>query len=240
MPLQNNNTQNRIKYYINSNPELFTVISVIGGHCGNLLLRLIAGTDNKWLWSKYMAMSMEHSSNSKPLDWPRNTEGYLTYDMDGWEKIKGKEAWSSYFKENHLASAHTGMTNIEHTPESRFNTYVSDAIANNKKILIRSHNLDIHKQLPNVDIIRVYGNIQKLLKKSKNKYYIRNFFNIEPIKATNVYNLNIGNLIGREYNLFVDEYLQLCEHLNMYPNTSNVRAYILLWIERMDRVTIGT
>jgi hypothetical protein len=233
-------TQCRIKKYINSNPELFTVIAVTGGHCGNLLLRLIVGTDGRWLWKKYMAMSKELDSNSKPLDWPRNTEGYLTYEMHGWKKIIGSRTWSNYFKENHLASAHTGMTNIEYTPESRFNTYVSEAVNNNKKVIMRSHNLEIHKELPDVEIIRVYGNLEKLLKKSKNVYYIRNFLNIEPIKATNVYNLNIGNLICREYNIFVDEYLQLCEHFNMYPNTSNVRAYILNWIERLDRVSNNT
>jgi hypothetical protein len=229
--------QNKIKMYINANPQLFTVISVLGGHGGNLVLRILAGTDNKWLWSKYMAMSRELDSNSKPLDWPRNTEGYLTYDMVGWEEVRGSRTWSSYFKENHLASAHTGITNIENTTESRFNTFITDANNYNKKILIRSHNLDIHKELPNVEVIRIYGNLNKILVRSRPQYYIRNFYNIEPINATNVYNLNIGNLISREYNIFVEEYLQLCEYFNIYPNISNIRAYILNWIERLDRVT---
>ena len=55
--------QTKIKKYISKHPELFTVISVAGGNCGNLLLRIIAGTDGRWLWKKYMAMSNESNSN---------------------------------------------------------------------------------------------------------------------------------------------------------------------------------
>lgn len=232
--------QTKIKKYISKHPELFTVMSVAGGNCGNLLFRIIAGTDDIWLWKKYMSMSKESDSNSSPLSWPRNTEGYLTYEMYGWEKNKGSRTWSSYFKENHLASAHTGMTNIEYTPQTRFNTYVSEAINSNKKILMRSHNLDIHLELDNVDIIRVHGNLKDILVpliKRKHKYYLRNNVPTKPINYNKVYNLDISKLINRDYNIFVDEYLQLCDYFNMYPNISNVRAYILLWIERLDRVS---
>ena len=58
-----------------------------------------------------------------------------------------------------------------------------------------------------------------------------------PIEVNNVYNINIGKLISRNYNTFINEYLDLCNKFGMYPNTNNVRAYILMWIERMDRVS---
>jgi hypothetical protein len=233
-------TQNRIKKYINTYPELFTVISVIGGHCGNLLLRIIAGTDSRWFWKKHMAMSRENWRNCKPLDWPRNTEGYLIYEMYGWEKAKENRTWSSYFKENHLASAHVGINNIEYISEASFVVFVKEAKQLNKKILIRSHNLDIHKELSNVDIIRVYGSLQDIIKPPSNrkyKYFLRNNAQVMPIEVNNVYNINIGKLISRNYNTFINEYLDLCNKFGMYPNTNNVRAYILMWIERMDRVS---
>ena len=66
---------------------------------------------------------------------------------------------------------------------------------------------------------------------------MRNNVPTKPINYNKVYNLDISKLINRDYNIFVDEYLQLCDYFNMYPNISNVRAYILLWIERLDRVS---
>jgi hypothetical protein len=229
------NTQKLIKKYMNSNPHLFVVIAVHGGHCGNLLVRIIAGTDNRWFWTKNSARSVESIENSKPLDWPRNTEGYLIYDFDGWGKNKSN--WSKYFKENHLASSHVGVCNIEYMSEKQFIEYVNEAKRLSKCMLLRTHNLEIHKELTNVPVIRVVGSLEELLDRKHSRYYLRNFTHIAPIFAKNVYNLNIGKLLNKNYDIFLDEYFNLCSKFNMYANANNVRAYILMWIERLHRAT---
>lgn len=222
-------TYNKVIDIINKYYKMFTVIQVQGGQAGNLYYRIMCGTDSNFLWLDEFALgSWEDSNNKKPLDWPRKTEGYEIYDTENAKQL------SYSFRENHGTTAHIGVKNIESMDLKTFKRLTELCIKNNKKLLIRSHDLHINKKLTKVPIIRIIGSIGHLMTANKT-YNMRSYYSIFPEEQENIYNLDSYNFLNYDYDKFVKEYLLLCKAFELMPNISNVRAYVLLWLERLHR-----
>ena len=55
----------------------------------------------------------------------------------------------------------------------------------------------------------------------------------------NITNVDVGNLFNKDYNTFIDEYIQLCNSLDLEYKGNSVRAFILLWLEKQERLING-
>ena len=104
------------------------------------------------------------------------------------------------------------------------------AIKSNKRIIIKTHQ-DIVRQLnKNIIIIRIVGNSSKLNRKilrSTHSYQVNKA--LLPINEPNTYNLNINNLVSKDYNAFLNEYKDLCTYLNIEVKIDKVREFINIW-----------
>lgn len=204
---------------INKRPEIFTLVSYNGGYFGNLVYRAIA-SDDRYIWNKELSRSLE---DLKPLEWPKTTEGFDIYRiLDNYE----------HFEENHATTVHTGWLVLENMKS------VKDLLMyykSGKELVIKSHNKNTYKDIK-CKTIRIYGNIPELLSMAPNLRFRWNTKEpIEPVSASHVYNLNINSFMSDNYDEFLDEYLRLCNFLDILPNINNLRAFILLHKERLKR-----
>jgi len=209
-----------IKDLINQFPEKFSIISAKEGFFGSLVYRIIAGTDTKFVWKNdFCGTSIE---NLKPLEWPRKTEGFLTYEGVPVEVT---------FKENHLASVHISHQLLE---RHRNVKNLIGKCQKNKILLLKTHLLNSYKELRRVKkYTRIYGSTTKIINPKISGF--RDSQYIKPVSNKYVFNLNIENLMSDNYDIFFEEYLNLCNFYDMLPNTNNVRAFILLHKERLKR-----
>jgi len=224
----------RILSFINKHPDLYTIMQVFGGQGGNVIYRAMCATDDTFFWDEEnFPRTWEDADNRKPLDWPRKTEGYEIYDTEN-IKVTNKS-----FRENHATTAHVDLSCIENMKSiEEFKKYSALALKNSKKLLIRTHIVHLYAKAPEVDIINVYGNLDHLLVSNKQYNHRgtqKSFIPDGRWPSDHVYNFDISNFLSYDYDKFEKEYLGLCKHLNVMANISNVRAYVLLWLERLYR-----
>ena len=207
-----------IKDLINQFPEKFSIISAKQGFFGSLVYRIIAGTDTKFVWkNNFCGTTIE---NLKPLEWPRKTEGFLTYEV----------SMELTFKENHFAAVHIGSKLLEKYENEK---ELARLYEKNKILLLKTHLLNSYKELRVKKYTRVYGSTTKIINPKITGFRRSDY--IKPVSAKYVFNLNIENLMSDNYDIFFKEYLNLCNFYDMLPNTNNVRAFILLHKERLKR-----
>ena len=86
-------------------------------------------------------------------------------------------------------------------------------------------------------IVRIVGNIQNLtnLNDSNSIFRDRDGVYIEPCYDDNFLNLEVEKFMSDDYDTYLDEYLKLCTFLNLTPNINNVRQYILLLKDKINR-----
>lgn len=211
---------NSILKLLNQHPDKFTILQSFVGTFGSLVYRIICSSNDKFVWKYNFCGCAELL---KPLEWPQKTEGFHIYRAP---KV------IEYFKESHMATVHISiklLEDIESIHELR-SYYQKD-----KNLLLKTHDIDCHTYLKN-PCIRIYGSVDDLVDKNVTAYrWKASRKYIEPVTAKNVYNLCIEKLLSDDYDIFLDEYLKLCAHLDILPNINNVRAFILLQKERIKR-----
>ena len=94
--------------------------------------------------------------------------------------------------------------------------------------------MGVHNSWPNNRIIRIWGSSAM-----RDTYYDNGVFT-HPISAPNVVNVNINKLLNPDYDVFLAEYLELCNNLNITPTIIPVRGYILNYNERLERLKNGS
>jgi len=206
---------------INHRKNSFTVVAAYYGFFGSLVYRVIAGSDEKFVWNKMFSSSNE---NLNPIQWPRYIEGFTVYNRDAKE-------WNPSFRENHATAAHVGIELIENMSAKDLVSYFKK----DKILLLRTHHMYCYQNLK-CKFIRVGGNLRTILPKfNKTGLRYNGYKNIYPVGKELVYDLNIENLLNDSYDIFLNEYLSLCSFLNILPNINNVRSFILLFNERLKR-----
>lgn len=205
---------------INSFPNKFIIISAYSGYFGSLLYRVVAASNNTYIWKDDFSGTQEEL---KPLEWPRLTEGFFIYNVSN---------GYIHFKENHFATAHISFELLENMKNKR---ELLKNYEKGKKLILRTHNINCHNFI-NCKIIRLFGNLTKIIP-SHNKMRFRRGVSsvISPIYCNNVFNLNIENFLSDDYEKFEEEYLELCNFLDTLPNINNVRSFCLLLKEKLTR-----
>ena len=213
----------KIIQFINKFPNKFSIILGYSGFFSALVYRAIAASDDKFVWKDYFCGV--DTENLKPLEWPRKTEGFLTYTIDNNKPN---------FRENHATTVHLGQWVLNKYTD--INHLVEDS-EKNKILLFRTHELDLYKKLHNVKTVRIYGDIKKIINPKKSGFRDRR--PITSVEYENVHNLCIDKFMSDNYDDYFEEYFNLCKFYDMMLNANNVRAFILLHKERLQRWSLS-
>ena len=191
------------------------IIDFVRGSAGNLIHRIL-GSHDPIYWSDAINNSYETENNS--IEWPK--KGYIeTYIDQG-------------------STCHTEYSFIGEPPENKIyyrmcrNAEILKAMKQNKIFVLLTH-VDIRTLNKNIKVLRIVGDVNKLKRNHLYKTHIPKQF-YKPTIEDNTYNLNINNLVDKNYDIFEKEYLTLCSYLNLIPNTKSVRKFILVWRSKQD------
>ena len=198
------------------------IIAHSSGYTGGLVYRILAA-DSNFYWSKDIS-GIITDENYEPLRWPNKTEGFKIYGLDN-----DKQAYVM-FKMQHLSTCHVQIPLIEHHTIEHIKENIRIITSSNKKLILRTHDMDIRKINNNIKILRIVGNLP-------DRFNPRGFRdkNITIENHINTYNLNINNLLSTDYNIFIDEYLKLCTYFDLEPMINSVRSFILMWLDKQTR-----
>ena len=213
-----------ISFFLNKVSDRLTIIAHAPGFAGSLVYRILAA-DDKFYWSKDISGVLTDESH-EPLRWPDKTEGFRINDFSNNQTYIA-------FKWQHLTMCHIQVPLLED------DNYIDNIIRYyniistvNEKLLIRTHDMGIRKLNKDVKIIRIIGNLPNRFNHTENKYK-----QIMSEKHINTYNVNINNLLSIDYDIFLDEYLNLCRYLNIEPKINSVRSFILMWLDKQSRAS---
>ena len=217
------NDWDNIVRVINKSPKNFCIIQANSGFFGSTIYRAIVGSSNDYVWDQSMCGAVA-DENLGPLEWPHTTEGYAIYTLNYGRTYP-------WFKENHLATAHISIDMLEYTTAKK----IISKIRQNKILLLKTH--DMTPRDFKCKIIRIVGNIQNLtnLNDSNSIFRDRDGVYIEPCYDDNFLNLEVEKFMSDDYDTYCQEYLKLCSFLNLSPNINNVRQYILLLKDKINR-----
>lgn len=212
--------EKKISLLLSKFNQNIVIIAHASGYAGGLIYRILAA-DNNFYWSKDIS-GVITDENYEPLRWPNKTEGFKIYGSDDESYV--------LFKTQHLCMCHVQIPLIEfHTiPNIIENIRVINS--SNKKLIIRTHHMDIRRLNNDVKILRIVGNLPDRFNPQGYKDK-----NITVENHVNTYNLNINNLLSTDYNIFIDEYLKLCTYFNLEPMINSVRSFILMWLDKQTR-----
>jgi hypothetical protein len=211
-----------ISNIINKAPDNFLILQAKGGFFGSLVYRAIAGSSKKFVWEKEFTGCKEDLS---PLEWPKLTEGFDIYDQD-------ENRTYTWFKENHLTTAHISLKLLEKSTQND----ILKKYNKNKILIIKTHDMNLHSEF-SCKIVRIVGSIKSITKLYGNDTTFRRHHNIDisQIKQHNLHNLNIEKFMSVNFDIFIDEYLKLCNFLDIPCNINNVRQFILLSRDKLKR-----
>ena len=160
------------------------------------------------------------------IRYPDNLEGFIAHNLENdWQKI---------FLMQHLAACHEDDL-LEYPPYSFHDVLnLYKVIKKINMICVITHDLNIHDKFQNL-VVRVVG---KKPKRSVNMHMpnAKILQHVDIVYRNNVINLNINNLMSQNYNEFETEYLNLCSKLIIFPQINSVRSFILLWLEKQERL----
>ena len=196
------------------------------GSAGNLVQRII-GNDSKFYWDKIL----DNHINIQYVDYLLSTNKYERVDSLNWPE--------EGFNNSPYSACHSGDSFFfapfdNSYNHSRVKKLLIRAIKVNKIFIFKSHEY-LRPLNKNIIIIRIVGNTSKLnrkLLKSTDSYQVNKA--LLPIKELNTYNLNINNLVSKDYNTFLSEYKDLCTYLNIEIKIDKVKDFINIWRSKQN------
>jgi hypothetical protein len=212
--------EKEINFLLNKFNDKIVIVAHVSGYAGSLVYRILAA-DNKFYWSKGISGVLTEESYYS-IKWPDNTEGFRTYDPDN---RTGK-----LLKTQHLATCHVQIPLVEDANMQDIIEYYKIISASNKKLLLRTHLMNIRALNNDIKIVRIIGSLP-------DRFNGNNYKNINVIAEDhiNTYNLNINNLLSINYDIFLSEYLSLCNYYKIEPVINSVRSFILMWLDKQTR-----
>lgn len=205
-------------------PDNFIIIFFNPGMGGSSLLRILIG--HKELYHSFK--NLGQSDYDDPLRYPDSCEGF-SYQFPHLLTMK----------EQHLACAHVGF----HTPwdytinpidqdqkiKEDFREYFS-LVAQGEKIVIKTHRFDLYDKFKKSRCIFVVQDT--FLKRDINAPRSGN----PPFLPPDVFKVDTNKLMSKDYDTFLTEYLKLVFEFDLTPRINSVRAFILLWLEKQERM----
>jgi len=217
------NDWDNIVRVINKSPKNFCIIQTYSGFFGSTVYRAVVGSSTDYVWDQSMCGAVANEDLG-PLEWPHTTEGYAIYE-------RNNDVMYPCFKENHLATAHISIDMLEYTTAKK----IISKIKQNKILLLKTH--DMTPRDFKCKIVRIVGSIQNItnLNDSNSVFRDRDGVYIEPCHDNNFFNLDVEKFMSDDYDTYCNEYLKLCSFLELMPNINNVRQYILLLKDKINR-----
>lgn len=213
-----------------------TFISFKEGHCGGLIYRILAHCSDKYHWQEDFSQIDTIQTDKKPLDWPNEGYGYKeqsnSYDEKG-NFVPNKPLEQRLTALHIGAMIFSGIDSDEHKlwGENKmlqvFAKYIKNA--NNKVVLLRTHDLHVHTKFPNIQSVRIYG---KVIPRPNTQWNSTNA--ILPVTNENVINVDIDKILSKDYRTFESEYFLMCNNLKIRPSPIPVRGYILNFLDRIN------
>lgn len=217
------NDWDNIVKVINKSPKNFVILQANSGFFGSAIYRAIIGSSDSYVWDQSMCGAVANE-NLGPLEWPHKTEGYAIYTLNYGRTYP-------WFKENHLATAHISHDMLEYTTAKKLISKIKE----DKILLCKTHDMVPRKF--KCKIVRIVGNIQELSNLNNSNSVFRNKIgtHIEPCYDSNFCNIDVEKFMSDDFDTYCNEYLKLCDFLNLSPNINNVRQYLLLLKEKINR-----
>ena len=136
--------------------------------------------------------------------------------------------WCLSFKEQHIACAHVDL-HVLHNPYNPFLEYFR-IIKEGKTVVLRSHNFSLYEKFKNCRCIFIVEN------EPSDRFTISNKSGNPEYIPEEVYIVNKSNLMSKNYDTFLEEYLKIVFELDLTPRINSVRSFILMWLERQERL----
>ena len=191
------------------------------GSAGNLVQRII-GNDSKFYWDKVL----DNHINIQYVDYLLSTNKYERVDSLNWPE--------EGFNSSPYSACHSGDSFFFAPFDNSYNHIKVKKLLISKIFIFKSHEY-LRPLNKNIIIIRIVGNTSKLnrkLLKSTDSYQVNKA--LLPIKELNTYNLNINNLVSKDYNTFLSEYKDLCTYLNIEIKIDKVKDFINIWRSKQN------
>jgi hypothetical protein len=221
--------------FLNQFQDRVWLVNYPVGQAGMALIRIL-NSDSRFIWSDSIANvpNLEENNKNNPLLYPDTTCGFsVTSDIT-----------YTQFCNFHLGAAHVDIPRLLLDDVVRGNLDIHDyakivrrliyLLDNNKGILIIPTHINtsfLEKYVPdNIKIINIIGNIRD----KDNMLVSSPRVNTTKSHKDNITNVDVGNLFNKDYNTFIDEYIQLCNSLDLEYKGNSVRAFILLWLEKQE------
>jgi hypothetical protein len=206
---------------------------------GGMALIRIINADSKFIWSNKLSNVPNTELNGQnPLLYPDSVEGF---------NIPINASLSHYknFKKINLATVHTTVPHlflyrkIEDNEEYMLPllTYLLQILDKHNGILLIPSHADtswLENFIPDsIKVVNIIGNkLNRAIIESASSTICK----IHLSDRNNFINVDIGNLLNNDYNIYEKEYLKLCSNLELTYKGNSVRAFILLWLEKQKRL----
>jgi hypothetical protein len=200
-------------------PDKFIIIFFNPGMAGSSLLRILIG--HKELYHSFK--NLGQSDYDDPLRYP-----------DTWEGFSCQFPHILSMKEQHIACAHVDF----HTPfpygkreekEEDFREYFS-LIKQGETIVLKTHDFELYEKFKKSKCIFIREDTA--LGRNINQPNTGN----PPFLPKEALVVTIDKLMSKDYDTFLSEYLKLVLELKLTPRINSVRAFILMWLERQERM----
>ena len=197
-----------------THPDNFIIIFFKAGTGGSSLLRILISHDELYHSFKYLGQP----DYDDPIRYPDSIEGFYAQAHHGLS-----------FKEQHLACAHVDF----HTPWNVINdddtmSYFK-LVNQGKTVVLKTHDFNLYQKFKNNRCIFIVED--NPLDRGSISSKVGNYHSI-PEK---VFVVNINNLMSKNYDTFLNEYIKLVQEFNLTPRINSVRSFILMWLERQER-----
>lgn len=208
---------------------------------GMSIIRIIAA-DTKFMWEHELSNTPTNDTNgNNSLSYPDSIEGFLT---NSWFNKR----YTQSFKYWHVGTAHISMS---HLLIRDHKVFIEDNIVTGLKRV--KYLLDKYKGILlipiHVDTIwleKYFSNDIKIInlvgdKLPRDTTIAPSILECDIYKSgkSNFININPSNLLNKNYKIFIKEYVYLCYKLNLEYKGNSVRAFILLWLEKQERLING-
>ena len=192
-------------------PENFVIIFFHRGMAGSVLLRILIAHKE----FHHSLKDLGQSEYDDPLKYPDSIEGFFYQNLHYLP-----------FKAQHLACAHLDFYNPWNSEEDYLRYF--NLVRKNKKIAIMTHRFDLYEKFKKCKCLSIIAN-QPLNRDLISKDIIN------PKFSSETFTVNINNLLSKNYDKFLDEYIKIVNEFNLTPIVNSVRSFILMWIERQER-----
>lgn len=198
---------------IEKHPDNFVIIFFRGGMAGSALCRILNSHPEFYYKQKYL----NQKEYNDPLKFPDSVEGFFVQD----------HSWLG-FKQQHLGCVHTSFYTPWNDSSENIIEYFN-LVNENRRVVLKTHQFSLIPRFKQVKRIVLEGD-------QLDRGFYRNKYEVEDYSKESVFRFEIQNLLSPDFDTFLEAYIQLVQELKLTPKINSVRSFILMWLERQERI----